>query len=81
MPFFIDWLECAHPADTNPNGGQFTSLAISHPEADGLNAALKAIGLDIAVSAGEPSLSLEIETANGTVTLASTAETTAIAMR
>ena len=81
MPFFIDWLECAHPSKTTPNGGQFQSLSITHPEAESLNAALRAIGLDVTVEAGEPNISLEIETTKGPLTLSSTAETTVIAMR
>lgn len=81
MPFFIDWLECAHPSTTNPQGGQFVSLAITVEDASGLRRALNAIDLDVSVDQGEPGLSIDIETTNGVVTLASTAETSAIAMR
>ncbi len=81
MPFFIDWLECAHPSDTNPKGGEFRALTITDPDAPGLQSVLDALGLDVAVVAGEPALSIDIDTANGPVTLASTAETAAITMR
>lgn len=81
MPFFIDWLACAHPSDTNPSGGAFKALNITVPDASGLAATLEAIGLDLSVTEGEPHLSIDIETANGIVTLASTSETTHISMR
>ena len=81
MPFFIDWLECAHPSDTNPQGGDFRSLTITDPDADALQGILSSIGLDVAVEAGEPALRIEIDTASGPVTLATTAETASITMR
>ena len=80
MPFFIDWLECAHPSVTNPTGGAFQGINITVPNADALRADLSAIGLDLSVTEGEPHLSIDVETANGSVTLASTAETTSISM-
>ena len=75
MPFFIDWLECANPKDTNPVGGEFRALAITTPDADDLAGALRAIDLDIAVSAGPPALSVTIDSPRGEVVLASTNET------
>lgn len=81
MPFFIDWLACPHPSTTNPQGGQFMSLAITVEGASDLGRVLNAIDLAVSVHEGEPSLSIDIETTNGVVTLASTAETSAIAMR
>jgi len=81
MPFFIDWLDCPHPSDTNPRGGEFTSLEITTPAAEGLTRILESIGVAVAVSEGEPGLAVSVESARGTVVLASTAETSAIAMR
>ncbi len=81
MPFFIDWLDCAHPSNTNPQGGEFLELTISDPDAKSLQSVLDKLGLDVAVLEGEPTLRIDIETPNGPVTLASTAETAAIAMR
>ena len=75
MPFFIDWLGCANPKDTNPVGGEFRALAITTPDADDLTSALCAIDLDIAVSAGPPGLSVTIGSPRGEVVLASTNET------
>ncbi len=81
MPFFIDWLDCAHPSATNPSAGEFLNLSISVPGGAALQADLAAIGLEVAVADGTPGLSIDIATANGNVTLASTAETSAITMR
>lgn len=75
MPFFIDWLACAHPSIANPLGGHFRSLTITDADAVGLRNILGAIGIDVAVVAGEPGLNVEIETPTGMVTLSSTAET------
>lgn len=81
MPFFIDWLDCAHPSDTNPEGGAFQNLTITVPDADGLRADLNAIGLTVSIQAGAPDISVDIDTAQGPVTLTSTDETTHISMR
>jgi len=75
MPFFIDWLECANPKDTNPVGGEFRALVITTPDADDLTGTLCVIDLDIAVSAGPPGLSVTIDSPRGEVVLASTNET------
>ena len=75
MPFFIDWLECANPKDTNPVGGEFRALAITTPDADDLAGTLRAINLDIGVSAGPPGLSVTIDSRRGEVVLANTNET------
>ena len=75
MPFFIDWLECPHPADTNPVGGQFKELALTLPEPGELEALLAELGLNLAVQQGKPKLGLTITTGRGEVELASTQET------
>jgi len=75
MPFFIDWLECTNPKDTNPVGGEFRALAITAPDADDLAGILRSVDLDIAVSAGPPELSVAIDSPRGEVLLASTDET------
>jgi len=75
MPFFIDWLECPHPAHTNPVGGQFKQLTLSLPDPAGLQQVLAQLELDLTVAQGEPGLSLTIATSNGEIELHSTAET------
>ena len=81
MPFFIDWLECKNPRDTNPVAGEFKSLSISTNNAAELSGTLTAIGLDVDVTEGAPGLSATIETSRGDVVIASTAETSALVMR
>ena len=81
MPFFIDWLECRNPRETNPAGGAFRSLTITTTNAGDLDAALTAIGLELDVSEGDAALSVSIESSRGEVVLASTPETAAISMR
>ena len=65
MPFFIDWLECTNPRDTNPHGGEFQSLTISTGNAADLQGTLAAIDLDLNVTEGEPAISVHIETPRG----------------
>ncbi len=81
MPFFIDWLECQNPRNTNPVAGSLNSLSITTANAADLQAALSAIGLDLAVNEGAPALSVAIETNRGDVVIASTAETASLVMR
>lgn len=75
MPFFIDWLACPHPADTNPVGGAFKQLTLTLPEPAALQQVLAELGLNLAVQPGEPGLSVTIATGKGDVELRSTAET------
>lgn len=81
MPFFIDWLECKNPRDTNPVAGSFQALAITTENADDLKASLDAIGLDLDVHEGSPALSVAIQSSRGEVVIASTAETASLVMR
>ena len=81
MPFFIDWLDCANPKDTNPLAGEFQSLSVSNPDATNLQKILTSIGLDVPVNSGEPSLSVSIAGQNGEVILASTPETSRLSLR
>ena len=81
MPFFIDWLDCANPKDTNPIAGEFQSMSISTPDAQNLKRILNAIGLDIPVDSGEQSLSVSIASKKGDVVLSSTPETSRTSLR
>ena len=62
MPFFIDWLECPHPAGTNPVGGTFKQLSLSLPEPAALQAVLDDLELPMTVHQGDPGLTLLITT-------------------
>ena len=81
MPFFIDWLECDNPKDTNPLAGQFESLSIATPDAQNLSAILEKIGLEIPVHEGEKSLSVTVSGNYGKIILSSTPETSQIRIR
>ena len=78
MPFFIDWLQCAHPSGTNPVCGSLLSFHISTPEPDKLNEVLAQLGLDVVVMAGEPAIWAELQAETGVVTLHSSTATMAV---
>ncbi|MEM7097732.1 MAG: VOC family protein [Pseudomonadota bacterium] len=81
MPFFIDWLECANPKDTNPVGGKFRQLTLQSPDAENLASVLEGVGLNLVVSDGPPAISVVVEGRSGDILLASSDETSAIQMR
>ncbi|MEM7077527.1 MAG: VOC family protein [Pseudomonadota bacterium] len=81
MPFFIDWLACANPRDTNPVAGEFRALTIASPTAEDLAAKLTSIGLELAIENGRPAITVAIDTPRGPVELMSTEETARIRMR
>ncbi|MEM7219561.1 MAG: VOC family protein [Pseudomonadota bacterium] len=76
MPFFIDWLDCAHPASTNPLAGRFTELEITHADAAGLSAALGETVQDVQIRGGTAAtLIARVTLGEGSATLTSTGET------
>ena len=81
MPFFIDWLECVNPKDSNPLGGELQALSITTPDAADLQRTLAAIGVEVPVAEGAPGLNVSIAARGGEVVLASTDETTRLTMR
>lgn len=80
MPFFIDWLDCPHPATTNPVGGEFTELKVAVAEESAFAALLSTLGVVASVVRGDPGLGVVIQTPTGAVELESTAETSALRM-
>ena len=72
VPFFIDWLDTAHPARTNPPGGRFLALDVHSPRAEALNALFADLGLGFAAVPGDaPNLLARIGTRSGEVVLES----------
>ncbi len=70
VPFFIDRGEAPNPAGEQPSECSLLSLSARHPDADGVAAALAAIGVELTVEDGEVAcLAATFATANGTVTL------------
>lgn len=73
LPTLIEWGE-AHPAAGMPESGvTLQAMGVSHPQADRLQAAYRAIGLDqVPVKAGDAKLCAVLETPRGRVKLHST---------
>lgn len=72
LPFFIDWLDCRHPAETLVSGGSLEALAIATPHAGQLRALLGEIDVPLViVESDEPTLHATIETVHGPVVLES----------
>jgi len=70
VPFFIDWMESAHPAKTTPRGGSLVSVEAYTPAPRQLGEIYQALGLDIAVhEAAAPGLAVTVESRRGRHTL------------
>ena len=68
VPFFIDWGETAHPCDDLPDHGvALSALRGRHPDPAAVRADLDALGVELAVEAGPPSLRAELRTPAGTI--------------
>lgn len=70
-PFYIDWLDCPHPATTNPVAGEFVSLEITHTDQN--LAALAADTAGVQFSCGSPNFVLSFISERGPITLKHTA--------
>lgn len=71
LPFFIDWKGSQHPAQTTPQGCSLDNFTVSLPDATNYRSIMDALGVDITVEVGSPSLTAELRTPNGLVTLES----------
>jgi len=71
VPFFIDWGDTPHPAESAVSGGRLIELAAVHPAPERVRAIFEALGIhDVPVTAGPiPGLSARIETPAGMVTI------------
>lgn len=70
IPFFIDWLDSPHPAESAAHGVTLVELVAEHPSPEVLRALYSALGLEIAVrEAAQPALVATIEGPSGRVTL------------
>ena len=81
FPFFIDWLECANPKDTNPVGGQFQNIEVTTPEGAKLQALMQSIDLDITVKSGDPQIAVVVESEKGEVVLTSSKESSQLILK
>lgn len=69
-PFYIDWLDCPHPATTNPVAGEFVSLEITHTDQN--LGALAADTVGVQFKSGSPNFVLNFNTERGPITLGHT---------
>jgi hypothetical protein len=69
IPYFINWGDSAHPAESSPGGCRLLKLELFHPEAKRLNDLLGNLGLDIQARPGSAALKATIESLKGQVVL------------
>jgi hypothetical protein len=70
IPFFIDWGDSPHPAESLAAASRFVDLRVEHPEPARVETWLRALGLDTpVVGAQAPAVIATLETPNGTVEL------------
>ncbi len=53
VPFFIDWLDTPHPAQTNPRGGESAELTWSSPRPDELRNLLEELDVEVSIVSAE----------------------------
>jgi hypothetical protein len=53
IPFFIDWGASPHPADSAAHGATLVDLRVEHPDVEKIGRMLRALDLDVPVSAAE----------------------------
>jgi len=75
LPFFIDWMQCAHPAKTNPLAGALRRFEITTLEAQRYREAMNGLASGLEVSSGPPAMKATVEGQRGIVELATNAET------
>ncbi len=70
VPFFIDWGETPHPAQTAAAGGTLVALRAEHPDAQRIREMLRALGLEMPISAAPaPALIATVDCPKGRVEL------------
>ena len=71
LPFFIEWGDTPHPADSAPAGVELVALELTHPAADHVRAVLDALGItDVGIAAGPASVRARLRGPNGDLVLA-----------
>jgi Glyoxalase-like domain len=70
VPFFIDWGQSPHPAQTAAKGASLIDLRAEHPEAQSVQRMLRELGLELPVRSGAaPALVAIIDSPRGRVEL------------
>jgi hypothetical protein len=70
VPFFIDWGDGPHPAETAPTGVTLVALRAEHPDVESVRDLLDAASIELEVTAGErAALVATLDTPRGRVEL------------
>lgn len=70
VPFFIDWGQSPHPAQSAAKGASMIALRAEHPDAQRVERLLRELGLDLPVKSGAaPALVAVIDSPRGRVEL------------
>lgn len=70
VPYFIDWGTSPHPSATAARGASLLQVRAEHPDADGVQKMLDALGLDLRVQKGSaPAIIATIDSPHGRVEL------------
>ena len=69
IPYFINWGDSAHPAETSPGGCSLIKLEVFHPDAERVNELLRDLGIDLQAGMGPVALKATIESPKGQIIL------------
>jgi Glyoxalase-like domain len=69
IPYFIDWGDSSHPAESSPKGCSLIGLEGFHPDADRVKEILKGLELEFPVQRGSIALKATIESPKGKIVL------------
>ncbi len=70
LPFFINWKQSPHPALNTPAGCTLSGFTVTTTDHSAFKARMSALGIEVTVVEGGDSLSAELATPSGPVTLA-----------
>ena len=69
IPYFINWGDSVHPAESSPQGSRLLKLEVFHPDAKRVNEMLRNLGIDLLVGLGPVALKATIESPKGQIVL------------
>lgn len=69
IPYFINWGDSEHPAESSPKGCRLIKLEVFHPDAKRVNALLRNLGIDLQAGPGSVALRATIESPKGQIVL------------
>ena len=68
-PFFIDWQNSPHPAQSAPGGCELLEFMVTVPEPDSYRKFMTRLGISVTVAAGALGFTATLDTPNGPITL------------